>query len=161
MERLRKNQLREKNQGDKNLYMEVGIRQFFIEPKATFEIYYLVRVKISEVINKELKKEYGFKDIKPGWTLSINLITGKKEKKLSIYGPDIFKKDKYINYTAVIPFSEIKNAKSLQEVYISNYFSVLKDLLKEYNIKDSFYEKNKQILIKEIIGNPVYEYQLS
>ena len=139
--------------------MEIGLMQFFIEPKATFDIYYLVRVKISEVINKQLQKEYDFDKIKPGWTLSINLITGKKEKKLAIYGPDIFKKDKYINYAAIIPFAEIKTAKNIQEVYIENYFLALKELLKEYNISDSFFRTNKEKLIKEIVNNPLYEYR--
>lgn len=139
--------------------MEIGLRNFFIESNAVFDIYYLVNVKICEVVNNQLNKEYGFKDVKPGWTLSINLITGRKEKKLGIYGPDIFKKDKYINYTAIIPFSEIKSTKSLQKTYIENFISVLTILLNEYNINNSFYEKIKEKLLVKIVDKPAYIYR--
>ncbi len=138
--------------------MKVGIMGYFTEPNFRFDLNPKVKKKLMELIENHILLANPLPIKAKNLEFFLNTDGISLESKLQQVSKT--DKGKQLSVLFYLPYPKIvENGVANLEVFIDNFFEVLKQLLQPYHISLETIEATKQMALHEILGNEDYIFK--
>ncbi|ANE45479.1 hypothetical protein SY83_03135 [Paenibacillus swuensis] len=140
--------------------MRILTSSLFSEVNSFFSISHKVDLKIREELNDTISSDLQLNTKEKDMDF-INLIvsTNKATLNVMVKGPEINRKDKFINWGLWLPYEAIVSSSNQVIPYLQFYFDALIILLGSYGIPEKRIREIQVRVESEIIGNSAYDYE--
>jgi hypothetical protein len=140
--------------------LEILTSRLFNEVDSYFLINHKVDLKIREKLNECIKSDLQLTAKENGMCfLNLIISTNKTTFNVEVKGPDINRKDKFINWGLWLPYEDIANSENQVLPYLKYYFDALIVVFKYYGINEVRLREIEKSVENEIIGNSEYDYE--
>jgi len=141
--------------------MILVVSRWFNEVGYSFRISTKVDGFIRDQVREQILKNYELDKIDEGVYLNLVVATDSRTIDLEVRGPEIRKRQKFIDYGLWLPYDEINRALDPIAKYIEYYFKALRIVFKNYNVPPEAFDSIQEKAEKEILLNPEYDYKQS
>ena len=137
--------------------MVLTISCLFSEPGFKFHISYKVDNFIRDKL-RILMHTYKLDEKDKDLFLGLVVSTNSKTKKVEVKGPDVDKKNKFINWGLWLPYEDIVNTNNQLVPYLKYIFEAMVIVFGKYDVKEEDVKEIQKIVENEVVNNPEYIY---
>jgi hypothetical protein len=138
--------------------VEITISSLYLEPGYKFDISHKVDLSVRQKLEELLISSYGLDKIKEKYFLSLIISTDSKSKTVLVRGPSIDKRNEFITWSLNLPYLNVNSGVDYVPKYLEYLFDALVLVFKNYGVNEEDIRKVQQIVEKEVINNPNYEF---
>lgn len=128
---------------------------WYNEPGYNFKFSHKVSNFIREQLHQRIFLKYGLDTKDEQWYLNLVIATDSKTINLEVRGPDVRKRQKFIDYGLWLPFT-INQDKHPLESYLEHLFRALVIVFSNYGVLAKHINEIEVICKKEILENESY-----
>lgn len=128
---------------------------WYNEPGYNFKFSYKVSNFIRAQLHQRIFLKYGLDTKDEQWHLNLVIATDSKTTNLEVRGPDVRKRQKFIDYGLWLPFT-INQDKYPLESYLEHLFRALVIVFSNYGVLAKDINEIEVICKKEILENETY-----
>ncbi len=139
--------------------MVLVIGGWYPEPKIRFNISHKVGNLIRDTIIKDILEPRGIYNKNDSDFVCMEVTTKKDTKEAYLSEPYLDKKNNFITYNFWLPYEVIEDAENVNEEYLKQFFIVLTEFLRVYNIPTEEILRLKSKVESEVLNNDKYLFE--